>query len=194
MRERAASTYQDSAPHLDLPNALRVLREVAEELHYEAGRWLASIDARDAEIEHLTRERDEAQASNDALDEKIASLAPHGSCACSYDHPGDVCEHHSPKLRAALKERDEAREREEATRRANVDCVMHYEAMQSELTATQKEVEKLREALKPFAAAAPKWHGFQSSLSLTNMGDSLCVAHLRRAHAALAQGGRDGDA
>jgi hypothetical protein len=53
--------------------------------------------------------RDEARADqkaaedqNDALHVKLRALAPHGSCACSYDSPDDVCMHHSPALSAAL--------------------------------------------------------------------------------------------
>jgi hypothetical protein len=40
----------------------------------------------------------EAEKSAEAMSEKVKSLAPHGSCACSYDKPGDVCMHHSPQL------------------------------------------------------------------------------------------------
>jgi len=42
-----------------------------------------------------------AEDSNDALNVKLHTLAPHDSCACSYDKPGDVCMHHSPALAAA---------------------------------------------------------------------------------------------
>lgn len=53
MRVRAASKYAGPVGDLDLPNALRVMREVAEELRYEAGRWLATIDAQAKEIADL---------------------------------------------------------------------------------------------------------------------------------------------
>jgi hypothetical protein len=41
---------------------------------------------------------EEAERSEEAMSEKVRSLAPHGTCACSYDKPGDVCMHHSPQL------------------------------------------------------------------------------------------------
>jgi hypothetical protein len=44
---------------------------------------------------------EEAERSEEAMYEKVKSLAPHGSCACSYDKPGDVCMHHSPQLSQA---------------------------------------------------------------------------------------------
>ena len=44
----------------------------------------------------------EAEAHIKALQAKIDALAPHGSCGCSYDTPGQVCQHHSPQLVAAL--------------------------------------------------------------------------------------------
>ena len=51
-----------------------------------------------ADWQEMEKERDEAEASNEALNVKLDALAPHGSCACDYDRPGDVCGHHSPKL------------------------------------------------------------------------------------------------
>jgi hypothetical protein len=64
-------------------------------------------DSRDA-IERLTRERDQADAAAEAHEAKWQSFckAPvdpdgAGTCACSYDQPGDVCLFHSPKLAAA---------------------------------------------------------------------------------------------
>ena len=44
----------------------------------------------------------EAEAHIKALHAKLDALAPHGSCGCSYDTPGQVCLHHSPQLVAAL--------------------------------------------------------------------------------------------
>ena len=55
-------------------------------------------------IKVLEAELAEAHDSNDALVEKLKSLAPHGSCACSYDKKGDVCAHHSPALADARQE------------------------------------------------------------------------------------------
>ena len=80
-----------------------------------------------ADLQRVTAERDEAQAdqkaaedSNDALNEKLHALAPHGSCACSYDKPGDVCLHHSPALAAAEARAAQLQaERDEAVNKAN---------------------------------------------------------------------------
>jgi uncharacterized coiled-coil protein SlyX len=54
-----------------------------------------------AYIEALERELAEAEQQCDALSAKVQALAPHNTCACSYDKPGDVCMHHSPALVAA---------------------------------------------------------------------------------------------
>jgi hypothetical protein len=67
------------------------------------------LDAAD-EIERMRKELDDVVEASDA---KLASLAPHGSCGCSYDRPGDVCMHHSPQLSEA---RARVRDLEEALR------------------------------------------------------------------------------
>lgn len=70
-----------------------------------AARAEAEVARLTERVEKAERERDEARAdqkaaedSNDAIDAKLNALTPHGSCACSYDRPGDVCLHHSPAL------------------------------------------------------------------------------------------------
>jgi hypothetical protein len=72
-------------------------------------------------VEALIRERDEANAAAEAHEAKWQSVckaerSDDGTCACSYDQPGDVCLFHSPKLASAeariaelTRERDEAR-------------------------------------------------------------------------------------
>ena len=72
---------------------------------------VSPLPAAETSLQRVTAERDEARAdqkaaedSNDALNEKLSALAPHGSCACSYDKPGDVCMHHSPALATATAE------------------------------------------------------------------------------------------
>lgn len=45
-----------------------------------------------------------------AMDLKIRSLSVHETCGCSYDQPGDVCLHHSPKLVDVEAERCELRD------------------------------------------------------------------------------------
>jgi hypothetical protein len=56
----------------------------------------------DDEILALREKCERLEAENDALDQKVTSLSPHGSCGCSYDRPGDLCMHHSPQLSNAL--------------------------------------------------------------------------------------------
>jgi hypothetical protein len=65
-------------------------------------------DSGDDERCPVCRERDRADAAVEdrdacvmALEAKVAALAPHGTCACSYDKPGDVCAHHSPAISTA---------------------------------------------------------------------------------------------
>lgn len=50
----------------------------------------------------------QAEAHIKALQIKLDALAPHGSCGCSYDTPGQVCQHHSPQLAAALARAEKA--------------------------------------------------------------------------------------
>ena len=54
----------------------------------------------EAEIADLRRQLAEAQEAAEALDAKVRALAPHGTCGCSYDRPGDLCMHHSPQITA----------------------------------------------------------------------------------------------
>jgi hypothetical protein len=93
-------------------DALRILGE-----HQEA-RQKAEAE-RDAAIRVIAEEgrlRGVAEAERDAAYEQAAAheqkwqtlcKLPSGTCACSYDKRDDVCVYHSPKLAAALAERDE---------------------------------------------------------------------------------------
>lgn len=58
----------------------------------------AAVRCPAARAEAAEAERDAAEAQNEALHARLTALAPHGSCACSYDTPGDVCAHHSPQI------------------------------------------------------------------------------------------------
>jgi hypothetical protein len=51
-----------------------------------------------------------AEDREEALDAKVASLTPHGTCGCSYDAPDDLCTHHSPQLAASERALEEMRE------------------------------------------------------------------------------------
>lgn len=63
---------------------------------------LSRLTAAEAGREEARADQKAAEDQNDALHVKLKALAPHGSCACSYDQPGDLCMHHSPALVAAL--------------------------------------------------------------------------------------------
>lgn len=60
--------------------------------HRDARHAAAEIaNEADAEIEQL-------RANIEALEAKVDALAPHDTCGCSYDKPGDICMHHSPEI------------------------------------------------------------------------------------------------
>jgi len=102
------------------PPAIHDLREaVARWLESEVGFYVSEASEKAgqfcgpsgpiaSELARLTERAEKAEADQaaaeehaDALNAKLAALAPHSTCACSYDKPGDVCAHHSPALAAA---------------------------------------------------------------------------------------------
>ena len=84
------------------PDGVRWAREVVDD---DAPVFATQVsDMRDilAHIDLLTRERDELEQAVEALEAKCRALSPSGgTCACSWDGPGDLCMCHSPKLKAA---------------------------------------------------------------------------------------------
>lgn len=62
------------------------------------------IDELTSEIKRLRRLLVESEAAADGLGKKLESLAPHGTCACSFDSPDNFCLHHSPQITAAQAE------------------------------------------------------------------------------------------
>lgn len=82
----------------------------------EAARAAEELAKVRAELAEAQADQRAAEDSNDALNVKLHTLAPHGSCACSYDKPGDVCLHHSPALATATAEA--------ASLRAEVEAVL----------------------------------------------------------------------
>lgn len=71
------------------------------------GEDVAAIDDTDA-VAAMRRDLATAETHIKALQAKLDALAPHGSCGCSYDAPGQVCQHHSPQLVAALARAEKA--------------------------------------------------------------------------------------
>jgi hypothetical protein len=65
------------------------------------GEDVAAIDDTDA-VAAMRRDLATAETHIKALQAKLDALAPHGSCGCNYDAPGQVCQHHSPQLVEAL--------------------------------------------------------------------------------------------
>lgn len=63
-----------------------------------------------AEVDRLTRERDEALQHVDELQDKLLSMPDNGKCCCSFDGPGDVCMPHSPTVNRLTTEREQARQ------------------------------------------------------------------------------------
>lgn len=51
------------------------------------------------QLEAAQKETIVAWEAAEALDAKVKSLAPHGTCGCSSDRLGDVCLHHSPRVK-----------------------------------------------------------------------------------------------
>lgn len=103
-------------------------RRQVEDLASDIGAHIAKIEA----------DRDAAEAQNEALHAKLAALAPHGSCACSYDTPGDVCSHHSPQVATLTAERD-------AARATNRDLHRRMQAVEGPLQAEVVRLEQTSE-------------------------------------------------
>ncbi len=67
------------------------IHPITAALRIYANEWRAERAARQAS----EKDYEETIA---ALERKVASLAPHETCACSYDRPEDVCLHHAPEI------------------------------------------------------------------------------------------------
>lgn len=94
---------------------ITTLSTAVEALKDERDRWeewsgTSSVRAERLEdtLEATESSLAEAQANSaaddlqiEALKRKIDALAPHGTCACSWDAPGETCLHHSPALAEA---------------------------------------------------------------------------------------------
>jgi hypothetical protein len=113
---------------------------------------LAEALSRDATRELLLKEAqancDESDELLDAQKAKLDALAPHGTCACSVDKPGDLCMHHSPQLVAANAEIARLTER-------NHKLSIDYIVALGEKSAALNEVARLKaenEVLRKLAA------------------------------------------
>lgn len=86
----------------------------------------------------------EAEAHIKALHAKLDALAPHGSCGCSYDTPGQVCQHHSPQLVAALARAEKAEAQLAAVNKTLRACWGEdLGALLARATAAEAEVPRL---------------------------------------------------
>lgn len=100
-----------------------------------------------AEVDRLTRERDEALQHVDELQDKLLSMPDNGKCCCSFDGPGDVCMPHSPTVNRLTAERDQARVIARILNRRDANLHMEYEIylgmglLPAWLTATPPEAE-----------------------------------------------------
>lgn len=104
----------------------------------KSGPIASALAALERENATLRGDLKAVEDQNEALHIKLAALAPHGSCACSYDKPDDVCSHHSPVLVAA--------EAELATLRASAE----------RMEAALKQVVALAPNAKPHPCDAPE--------------------------------------
>lgn len=132
-------------------------RDAAEaKFNADRARLITQREAVCAQRDDAEAERDEFERQIEALDQKLRVLASHGSCACSYDRPGDVCAHHSPALSAA-----EARADRFAAAAAD---------MQARALAAEGEVKKARtegaEAMREVVLAAidPDFDGLAAAI------------------------------
>jgi hypothetical protein len=96
----------------DKPDYAELVAELRAYAKFEnlGSRARRTFDGAADAIASLQAERDEDKRAFDesemALCAKLQALAPHGTCACSYDTAADRCVHHSPQLVAMTAERD----------------------------------------------------------------------------------------
>lgn len=201
----AASTAMDEAA--DEIERLRKERDEARNSLVKASGEITEHCHRATAAE---KERDSARASVDkyegACGEAYQAVASLLADVGLFEHPDcvrilDVLAFGAPKdgkpllpfgpvqnarAEAAEKERDEAVLREEGTRQANIDCLMHLNSMRADLAAAESRVAELEAALKLFADAAD-W--FDSKCAVPPGDDveigGIFAGSLRRARAAL---------
>lgn len=106
-------------------------------------------------IAALEAERDSLGDSCEAMDLKIHALSAHETRGCSYDQPGDICLHHSPKLLALEAQLVEEKERADSNFRS-------LERVKENLSEKHSQAKQLREALEyvaGFSYAGGKCYG-----------------------------------
>ena len=101
-------------------------REYPQITHAE-GCWEWGRGHYDCAMEEIKRLRERAEAA----ESKLASIE---TCGCSWDAAGDVCEHHSPKLAAAIERAERAEMERDAIGRqlATVKAAYHGKFARSE--------------------------------------------------------------
>ena len=85
---RYADRWSTESPDHTCPDKIH---PITAALRIYANEWRA---------ERMTRQAAEKDYEETiaALERKVASLAPHETCACSYDRPEDMCLHHAPEI------------------------------------------------------------------------------------------------
>ena len=110
---------------------------------------LARLTAAESARDEARADQKAAEDASEALEVKLRALAPHRSCACSYDSPGDVCMHHSPALSAALAESAEmlGLVRKHAVEAAKAEVIMDVAVAERDAALARAErAEKALEA------------------------------------------------
>ena len=85
---RYADRWSTESPDNTCPDKIH---PITSALRIYANEWRTERVARQAS----EKDYEETIA---ALEKKVASLAPHETCACSYDRPEDMCLHHAPEI------------------------------------------------------------------------------------------------
>lgn len=114
-------------------------------------------------LERMAEDDRSAGLQIDALKAKLEALAPHGTCACSYDEPGDRCAHHSPQIAVAearlttLEAENKALREALVLAKGRIELLLREFPDQSEVTdhpsATRYVLERVNAALTPATGA-----------------------------------------
>lgn len=121
----------------------------------------------------------------DALNLKLDSLAPHGTCGCSYDAPNEVCLHHAPEVTRLTKEVERLTiaakyaEHIDATPENQLQVTLYDACIERD--QFRAEVERLKAACDELGVAhakmASKWISSEKDLAKSNERLALAKAY-----------------